>query len=55
MVNEDQYLDEMEEQEGADGLGTALVVVTTLLLLAAFIVIEMALKGYGAGLFFSGQ
>jgi hypothetical protein len=50
MAKDDQYVDEVEE-EGGDGLGTALVVVTTLVLIAAFILVEMALQGYGKGLF----
>jgi hypothetical protein len=50
MAREDQFVDEVEESEG-DGLGTALVVVTTLVLIAAFILVEMALKGYAKGFF----
>lgn len=51
MAKEDQFVDEVEETGGEDGLGTALVVCTTLVLVAAFILVEMALKGYGAGMF----
>jgi hypothetical protein len=49
MAREDEYL-EPEEEQGADGLGTGLVVVTTLCLLAAFILVLMALKEYGRGM-----
>ena len=49
----EEFLDEVEEQaeQASDGLGTALVVITTLILVVAFIVVEMALKHYGRGLF----
>lgn len=42
-----------EDTEAApEGLGNGLIVVTTLLLLGAFIVIELALKhNFGAGMF----
>ena len=53
MAREDQYLDDVEEGQGeaADGLGTGLVVITTLILVVGFIIVEMALKEYGRGLF----
>jgi hypothetical protein len=51
MAREDQYPEEMEEQEPSDGVGTALVVITSLVLLVGFIVVEIALKHYGRGLF----
>ena len=50
MAKDDQFVDEVEEQQ-ADGLGTSLVILTTLILIAAFIVVEMALKGFGKGMF----
>lgn len=50
MAREDQFVDEAEEQ-GGDGLGAALVFVTTLVLIAAIIVVHMAMKGYGDGIF----
>jgi hypothetical protein len=53
MAKDDQYVDEVEEEQG-DGLSTALVVVTSLVLIAAFILVEMALKSYGRGLFAGG-
>ena len=51
MAREDQYLDDVEEAPASDGLGTGLVVITTLILIVAFIIVEMALKEYGRGLF----
>ena len=51
MAREDQFLDDVEEQEGADGMGTGVVIVTTLVLLAAFILVQLAMKEYGRGLF----
>lgn len=45
----DDYVDEVEEQQ-VDGLGTSLVILTTLILIAAFIVMQMALKGFGKGM-----
>ncbi len=50
MAREDQFVDDVEEAK-EDGLGNALIIVTTLVLIAAFIVVELALKGYGKGLF----
>jgi hypothetical protein len=52
MAREEQF-EELEEQEGqaSDGLGTALVVITSLIMVVAFIIVEMALKEYGRGLF----
>jgi hypothetical protein len=49
MANE-EYLDDFEGPQ-SDGLGSGLVVVTTLVLIAAFIMVELALKSYGRGLF----
>ena len=46
----DDFVDEVEEQQ-TDGLGTSLVILTTLIMIAAFIVVEMALKGFGKGMF----
>ena len=53
MAREDQYLDDVEEGQGesSDGLGTGLVVITTLIMIVAFIIVELALKEYGRGLF----
>ena len=50
MAKEDQFVDEVEEQTG-DGLGSTLVILTTLVLIAALIVVWMAMKDYGAGPF----
>ena len=50
MAKEDQFVDEVEEQK-ADGLGSTLVILTTLVLIAALIVVWMAMKDYGAGPF----
>jgi len=49
MAREDEFVD-TEEQQG-DGLGTALIVITTLVLIAAIIVVQMALKDYGESWF----
>ena len=51
MARDDQYLDDVEEQEAADGMGTGVVVVSTLILIAAIIIIQLAMKEYGRGLF----
>jgi hypothetical protein len=50
MAREDQFVDDVEETEVSDGLGTSLIVVTTLVLIVAFLLVEMALKGYGRGM-----
>ncbi len=50
MARDDQYVDDVEDQQ-ADGLGSALVVLTTLILLTGFILVEQALATYGVGLF----
>ena len=48
----DEFIDEPEEGAGTDMLGTGLVVVTTLVLIVAFILMEMAFKDlYGRGIF----
>jgi hypothetical protein len=48
----DEFIEEPQEGPQADLLGTGLVVVTTLVLIAAFIVMEMAYKDlYGRGIF----
>ena len=49
MAREEQYIDETEEQ-ATDGLGSALVIVTTLVILVAVILVQMAAKEYGAGM-----
>ena len=46
----EEYLDDIEE-EPTDNLVTGLVLVTSLVLLVAFILVEMGLKEYGRGLF----
>lgn len=51
MARDDQYLDEVEGQEESDGMGTGIVIVTTLVLIAAFILVQLAMKEYGRGLF----
>ena len=48
MSNEEQY--ELEEKK-SDGLVTGLVVVTTLVLIAAILVVQYAMQDYAAGLF----
>ena len=45
MAREMDYVDEVEEQEQTDGLGTGLILVTTLVLLAAIILVQLAMKG----------
>ena len=50
MAKDDQYVDEVEAPAG-DGLGTSLVIVTTLVLIAACVIVWMAMKDYGAGPF----
>lgn len=52
MAKDDEYMDEIEEQ-GTDGFATGLVVITTLILIAAIILVDLAAKGYGAGTFLS--
>ena len=48
----DEFLEEPQEGEQADMLGTGLVVVTTVVLIVAFVLVEMPLGGnYGVGLF----
>jgi hypothetical protein len=49
MAREDEYM-EPEDEGGADGLGTGLVVITSLCLIAALILVLMALKEYGRGM-----
>jgi hypothetical protein len=49
MARDEQYIDETEEQKG-DGLGNALVIITTLVILVAIILVQMASKDYGAGM-----
>ena len=49
MAREDQYVDDTEEQ-APDGLGSALVIVTTLVIIVAIILVQMAAKDYGAGM-----
>jgi len=50
MARDDQFVDDVAEEKG-DGLGTSLVIITTLVLIAAFIIVQMALKDYGKGMF----
>jgi hypothetical protein len=45
----DDFVDDVEEAP-SDGLGTGLVLVTTLVLIAAYIIVNMALKEFGVGL-----
>jgi hypothetical protein len=52
MARDDEYMDEIDAPQ-SDGLGSGLVVITTLVLIAAFILVELALKTYGRGLFAS--
>lgn len=53
MARDDQYLDDVEDgqDEASDGLGTGLVAITTLIMVVGFIIVELALKEYGRGLF----
>ena len=46
----DDFVDETEEAP-SDALGTGLIVVTTLVLIAAIIIVNIALKDYGANWF----
>ncbi len=48
MANE-EYMDEAEGEQ-SDGLGSGLVVVTTLVLIAAFFMVLLALKSYERGM-----
>ena len=50
MAKDDQFVDEVEPTQ-TDGMGTSLVIVTTLVMFAALIVVWMAMKDYGAGPF----
>ena len=50
MARDDQYVDDVGEEK-TDGFGTSLVIITTLVLIAAFIIVQMAQKGYGKGMF----
>ena len=50
MAKDDQFVDEVEPQ-ATDGMGTSLVIVTTLVLIAALVVVWMAMAEYGAGPF----
>ncbi len=45
----DDFVDDVEE-DASDGLGSGLIIVTTLVLFAAFIIVQMALKEYGVGM-----
>lgn len=51
MAKEEEVLDDVQEGPKTDSFVTGVVVVTTLVLLAAFIFMELALKEYGLGLF----
>jgi hypothetical protein len=51
MAKEEEVLEEVQEGPKTDGFVTGVVVVTTLVLLVAFIIMELALKEYGLGLF----
>ena len=46
----DDFIEEPIEDSGADMLGTGLVIITTLVLITAFVLIEMSLAEYGRGL-----
>lgn len=48
MANE-EYMDEVDGPE-SDGLGSGLVIVTTLVLIAAFFMVLLALKSYERGM-----
>lgn len=49
MAKDDQFVDEVEESSG-DGMATMLVVLTTLVLVAGIVLVQMALKEYGRGM-----
>lgn len=51
MAKDEEVLDDVQEGPKNDGFVTGVVVITTLVLIAAFIIVEMALKDYGIGLF----
>jgi hypothetical protein len=46
----DDFIEEPGEDSGSDMLGTGLVIITTLVLITAFILVEMSLATYGRGL-----
>ncbi len=52
MAKEEEIVELEEQGPRHDGMVTSVVIMTTLILLAAFIVVEMALKEYGRGIFF---
>lgn len=45
----DEYMDE-DDGPQSDGLGSGLVIVTTLVLIAAFMMVMLALKSYERGM-----
>ena len=48
----DEFIDEPQEGTPTDMLGTGLVIITTLVLITAFVLVEMSLGDlYGIGLF----
>ena len=49
-MSNEEYMEEVDGPQ-SDGLGSGLIIVTTLVLIAAFIMVELALKSYGRGLF----
>jgi hypothetical protein len=51
MAKDDEVLDDAQDGPKGDGFVTGVVVITTLVLIVAFILVEMALKEHGIGLF----
>jgi hypothetical protein len=50
MAKDDFIEEPVEGSGGGDMLGTGLVIITTLVLIVAFILVEMSLATYGRGL-----
>ena len=46
------FIEEPVEGSSSDGLGTGIVVITTIVLITAFVLIDMCLGKYGGGLLF---
>ncbi len=46
------FIEEPVEGSGSDGLGTGLVVVTTIVLITAWVLVDMCLGTYGGGMLF---
>jgi hypothetical protein len=51
MAKDEEVLDDVQEGPKSDGFVTGVVVITTLVMIIAFVLVELALKEYGIGLF----